>query len=274
MALALLAAGVPQAVVLEPVANMYSKPTEDSDVVSQAIYASPVSIIGEQPGWFHVRTPDDYTGWMPAGDARRVEKPYGSAGKMARVESLFANIYREPDVTKHAPRITVPFETRLVVFSVPSGDDRWLEVRLPDDRLGWLQQGDVSFDEKPLSIDAVIALSRRFLGLPYTWGGTSTFGYDCSGFVQMLCRRRGVVTPRDADQQAAWSGVVPVGREELEPGDLLFFGSAPDHITHTGMYIGRHEFINATTWSHPVVQICDLRDPHWTRLLVACRRLK
>jgi hypothetical protein len=40
------------------------------------------------------------------------------------------------------------------------------------------------------------------------------------------------------------------------------------------MYIGGGQFINATTWSHPVVQICDLGDPHWSNLLVACRRLK
>ena len=59
-----------------------------------------------------------------------------------------------------------------------------------------------------------------------------------------------------------------------KPGDLLFFGSAADHITHTGMYIGEGKFINVTTWIHPVAQICDLGDPHWTRLLVACRRLK
>ena len=168
MALALLAASVPQAAVIKPVANMYSKPTEDSDVVSQAIYGSGIGIIEEQSGWLHVRTPDDYTGWMAASDARRVsaeEKLYASAGRVARVESLFAHIYREPNVTKHQPLITVPFETRLEVIAEPEDEERWL------------QRGDVSFDSKPLSIEAAIALSRRFLGLPYTWGGTSSFGY-------------------------------------------------------------------------------------------------
>jgi hypothetical protein len=180
----------------------------------------------------------------------------------------------EPNVTKRRPLLTVPFETRLEVIAEPQDNWRWLEVRLPDDRSGWLQRGDVSFESQPLSVDAAIELSRRFLGLPYTWGGTSTFGYDCSGFTQMLCRRRGTLMPRDADLQASWQGVVPVKREDLKPGDLLFFGSAADHITHTGLYIGEGKFINATTWIRPVVQICDLSDPHWTRLLVACRRLK
>jgi hypothetical protein len=277
MALAFLAAAAPQAVVLKPAANMYAQPSDDAEVVSQAIYGTTIGVTETRPGWLHVRTPDDYTGWMPAGDLRRLgsgEPPYASGRRVARVESLFANIYSESDIARRRPLITVPFETRLEVIAEPPGDDRWLEVRLPDDRSGWLQRGDISFATEPLSIATAIELSRRFLGLPYTWGGASSFGYDCSGFTQMLCRRRGTTIPRDADVQAAWQGMVPVKREDLKPGDLLFFGSAADRITHTGMYIGEDKFINATTWIHPVVQICDLGDPHWTRLLVACRRLK
>jgi len=288
MAMALLAwfapNASPQAVIVKPVANMYAQPSEDAEVVSQGIYGSTIGVIEERSGWLHIRTADDYTGWMPGADARRLgtaDQPYALAGRVAQVESLFAHIYREPDVARHQPLLTVPFETRLEVIAEPTGHEghegnaaRWLEVRLPDDRSGWLQRGDVSFDAQPLTVEAAIALGRRFLGLPYTWGGTSSFGYDCSGFTQMLCRRRGVLIPRDADLQAAWKGVVPVSREDLKPGDLLFFGSAADHITHTGMYIGESKFINVTTWIHPVTQICDLGDPHWTRLLVACRRLK
>jgi len=267
----------PAAVVLQPVVNMYKQPAEDSEVVSQAIYGSTVRALEQRSGWLHVSTADDYTGWIPAAAARRVtaaEKSYASAGRVAQVDALFAHVYQEPDVTRRRPLLTVPFETRLEVIAEPADQPRWLQVRLPDDRSGWLQRGDVIFDLQPLSISAAIELSRRFMGLPYTWGGASSFGYDCSGFTQMLCRRRGVRMPRDADQQAAWQGVTTVRREELQPGDLLFFGSAPDHITHTGMYIGEGKFINATTWLHPVIQICELSDPHWSHLLVACRRVK
>jgi cell wall-associated NlpC family hydrolase len=272
MTLALFAASTP-AVVIRPAANMYAQPDENTEVVSQAIYAANVSVIDERPGWLHVRTADEYTGWMAVEDVRR-EKPYAVSGQVAQVAELFAHIYYEPNVTKRRPLITVPFETRLEIIAEPQDNPRWLEVRLPDDRAGWLQRGDVSFDTQPLSIGQTIELSRRFLGLPYTWGGASSFGYDCSGFTQMLCRRRGTLISRDADQQAVWQGVTPLKREELQPGDLLFFGSGPDHITHTGMYIGAGQFVNATTWMHPVIQICDLGDPHWSHLLVACRRLK
>ena len=57
-------------------------------------------------------------------------------------------------------------------------------------------------------------------------------------------------------------------------GDLLYFGSSPAKITHTGIYMGQGRFINATTHETPMVRIDDLNDPYWTKLLVAMRRLK
>jgi cell wall-associated NlpC family hydrolase len=271
--LAMFAAALSNAVVLRPVANMYSHPTDNANVVSQAIYGSNVTVLEEKDGWAHIRTADDYTGWTSLSDLRTGE-PYATQGHVGAVKNLFAHIYREPDVTAHAPLITVPFETRLEVVEDPKANTRWLRVRLPDSRPGWVQSGDLSFDAKPLSIPEMIALSKRFLGLPYTWGGTSTFGYDCSGFMQMLNRQRGINVPRDAQPQADWSGVVPVTRKDLQPGDLLYFGSSDKHITHTGMYIGDGKFINATTHQTPTVQIDNLDDPHWTQLLVAMRRVK
>ena len=74
--------------------------------------------------------------------------------------------------------------------------------------------------------------------------------------------------------QADWRGVVPVKRADLQPGDLLFFGSSPSKITHTGMYIGSGKFIHDTTHDHPGVQISVLDDQPWTKLLVAARRIK
>lgn len=273
--MALLAANVTHGVVVKPVANMYSRPSDDADVVSQAIYASNVTLVEEQAGWASVRTADDYTGWLPLASLKRLaanEPRYASTGRVARVASLFANIYREADVTRHQPIVTVPFDTWLEVIESHEAQGRWLPVRLPDDHPGWLQRGDVTLDLQPLTIVETIALSRRFLGLPYFWGGASTFGFDCSGFTQMLCRMRGVTIPRDSSVQARWEGAVPVDRRDLQPGDLLYFGESK--ITHTGMYIGDGKFISATTHERPVVQISDLADPYWDKLFVTARRIK
>src|ERR1035437_5638922 len=277
--LALFAAAAPTAVVLQPVANMYSRPSADADVVSQAIYGANVGIVEQKDGWAHIRTADDYLGWTPL-SALLPGKPYAASGRVAEVHSLFAHIYRESSVTRHAPLVTVPFESRLEVVAEPTENLQWfqvrpwLQVRLPDDRTGWVQAGDVSLDPKPLSIAETLEFSKRFLGLPYTWGGTSSYGYDCSGFSQMLGRRRGVTLPRDAQPQAEWSGVSSVDRQNLQPGDLLYFGASEKKITHTGIYLGGGKFINATTHLTPMVRPDDLSDKHWTNLLVAARRLK
>jgi len=269
-AVALLAAS-PDAAVLKPVANMYSAATEDTDVVSQALYGVNVTCLEEKDGLVKVRTPDDYTGWMPAAWLRR-GRAYATEGRVAQVDSLFANLYREPDVTKHQPVLVLPFETRLEVVAEPEDNQRWIQVRLVDEGLAWVQRGDLTFDAQPLSAEAAIELSRRFLGLPYLWGGTSSFGFDCSGFVQMLYRRRGILIPRDAQPQARWEGFVPVERQDLRPGDLLFFGRSLDRISHTGLYLGDGLFINATTYQRPMVRIDNLEEERWTQIYVAARR--
>jgi hypothetical protein len=269
-----LAAAVMNAVVTAPVLNMYSQPGDDVDVVSQAIYGTNVGILERQDAWAKIQTSDGYTGWAPLSHLIRSERPYAASGRIANVESLFAHIYREPSVMKQRPLLTVPFETRLVMIAE---DEGWLNVRLPDNASGWIQRGDVTFDAKPATVNETILLARRFLGLPYTWGGTSSYGFDCSGFTQMLCRRRGVSIPRDARPQAEWSGVAAVAKEDLQPGDLVYFGKgegADRKITHTGMYIGAGEFIHATAHERPVVQISRLDHPHWTEVYICARRLK
>ncbi len=279
-AVLLMASAIAQTrgVVVAPVLDMMSKPTADADVVSQARYGSVVQWEQEEGGWVQIRTPgDDYKGWVPATGLRKAAagESYAEGGKVAMVESLRAHVYREASVTKHAPVLTLPYETRLEVVSEPPGDNgRWIEVKLADGKRGWIQRGDVSLDSKTLGIEELAVLSKRFLGLPYTWGGTSSFGYDCSGFTQMLVRRGGVLMPRDAQPQADWEQMQKVERGELKAGDLLYFGSSVKKITHTGFYLGGGEFIHSTTNTHPVLQVSKLDDQPWTKLFVAARRWK
>ena len=173
------------------------------------------------------------------------------------------------------PLLQLPWESRLeVIPGKVDGGGGWLQVRLVTGQMAYVQQGDVSANFSSLGIDETLALARKFLGITYTWGGISSFGYDCSGFTQMLTRQRGIFMPRDADVQASWSGVVQVDRRDLKAGDLIFFGASAADITHTGMYLGGGEFIHDTVHAHPGVQISKLDDMPWTKLLVAARRVK
>jgi peptidoglycan hydrolase CwlO-like protein len=87
---------------------------------------------------------------------------------------------------------------------------------------------------------AVVAYASQFMGVPYLWGGTTPSGFDCSGFVQYVYAHFGVSLPRVSQSQ---QGVgTAVSRQNLQPGDLVFFGSPAYHV---GIYVGNGSYINA-----------------------------
>jgi SH3-like domain-containing protein len=262
-------------VVTQPIIDMFAHAASDTEVTSQVLYGTGVLSLEKHGDWIRIRTADDYTGWVSTAVLRsQGGDAYARGATAVQVAGLSANVYREPSVTHHAP-LLLPWESRLeIVANAASRDDRWLKVRLVDGQFAWVQRGDVASAAAPLTIDETLQLARRFMGITYTWGGVSTFGFDCSGFTQMLVRQRGIEMPRDASVQAAWAGVAPVERKDLKPGDLLFFGPSASLITHTGMYLGNGEFIHDTVHDHPGVQISRLDEMPWTQLLVAARRVK
>lgn len=90
------------------------------------------------------------------------------------------------------------------------------------------------------SSNAVIAYASNYLGVPYVYGGTTPSGFDCSGFVQYVFAHFGVSLPRVSEDQQNVGTLV--SRGNLQPGDLVFFGS-PAH--HVGIYVGGGNMINA-----------------------------
>ena len=92
----------------------------------------------------------------------------------------------------------------------------------------------------PSSPVAVRALTQ--LGVPYRLGGTDPSGFDCSGLVQWSFAGLGVAVPRTTEEQMTWFR--PVNREELAPGDLVFFRLPQPHV---GIYLGAGEFVHAPT---------------------------
>ena len=262
-------------VVLNNVANLFGEPDTGGELVTQAIVGTILAIEKSIDGWRHVHLPDQYHAWIEAEHLREYaqgEPAYASEGQIAEIQELLAFLHNQPDDTSRAPVMQVTIGARL---EVAKEYDERVRVRLPDGRALWMRRNDVAIKEagspRPRgTAQQVLETARRFLGLPYLWGGTTPLGIDCSGFVQLSYHLHGVSLLRDSSIQYTQPGLLPVEKEELEPGDLVFFGRKS--ITHVGLVLGNGEFIHATTHLRPVVQISRLDEAHWTELYWGARR--
>ncbi|HUQ23111.1 MAG TPA: NlpC/P60 family protein [Gaiellaceae bacterium] len=112
----------------------------------------------------------------------------------------------------------------------------------------------------------VVGVAMQFLGVPYVWGGASPSGFDCSGLIMYAYSQVGVSLPHHAASQYGMG--VAVSRDQLQPGDLVFFNG----LGHAGIYIGGGQFIHAPH-SGDVVKISSLSDSWYAATWVGARRL-
>jgi cell wall-associated NlpC family hydrolase len=262
------------AAVRVTVAPVLAARSMTSEQVTQALLGAPVRILERTARWARIRMEDEYEGWI-AISGLGAHLP--DAAEWVSMTDLCVNLRTRPEYRMPACQ-TAFIGTKLPLRVREPG---WLGVLLPTGRLGWLEEhrGSISArdTQKPEPAPAeVLATARRFLGVPYLWGGCSPLGLDCSGFVQLVYRLHGVRLPRDADQQAGVGSAISEGDNglpmALTPGDAVFFcsESSRDRITHVGLALEDGCFIHAAGGDS--VRINRLADRPYAERLVAARR--
>jgi len=125
----------------------------------------------------------------------------------------------------------------------------------------------------PLDKQKLLEDAKYFKGGKYVWGGTTPKGFDCSGYVQYLYKKHNINLPRTAWAQSKKG--VPVKKENLQKGDLLFFLTDKKRgipVTHVGIYIGNGNFIHAASKKKGII-ISPITHGSYARCFVSAKRV-
>jgi len=237
------------------VINLRKNPEHSAELISQAILGTPVKILKENNSWLLVQTPDRYIAWTEKSsitmfDVEEIESWRNSVRVIFLVNSgwVYGNELESEVVGDLV-------SGSILVTNGKSGN--YTKVAFPDGREGVVRSANVKdltlwLKEDTLSEDRIMGTAVTYLGLPYLWGGSSSKSVDCSGFVQSVYFRNGIILSRDASLQAGHGDIIDInkGFGSLKRGDLLFFGSKKDkrsRVTHVAIYLGDSEFVHASS---------------------------
>lgn len=234
---------------------------------TQAVYGDEVRILETSGDWVKVAVARQqspgakhgYPGWVPARqlvenrEFDRALDVHGTAIVTARTTKVTAR--PTGGAVEH-----VPFNAELPVLA--RAGDR-VRVALPDGAKGWAPTRDIDFHRagtgpKKPKPSQLVSTAKDFLGVRYLWGGTSSSGFDCSGFTHAVYRAHGIAIPRDSGPQSRAGKTVRA--KDLAVGDLIFFAGKGGRgaVHHVGIYIGHGKMIHAPNASKSV-EIVDWR---------------
>jgi hypothetical protein len=236
------------------VCNLRAVPDHTSELVSQVMMGTPLKVLEFRNKFYQVQTPEQYLGWMDAKGLQLLTDQEMESWKMSKRYFYYELSGYAYDAPGHKGEAV----TDLVLGDLFEGDrevEGFLKIGTPDGRFGYVRQTDcISFDNwnfpEP-DVGPVLAFARKLMGSPYLWGGASVKAADCSGFTKLLYYTQGIILARDASQQARYGEPIGIGKvENLEPGDLLFFGASAERITHVGIHLGNGDFIHSSGRVH------------------------
>jgi len=224
-----------QAVILPAVAPVHKEPSFISEMISQALMWETVKIQEAYENWYQIKMEDGYDGW--------IHSFYLEFRKSLKVEHTFVTdrsvpVFYEIDQLNSLATL-LSYGTYV---PIAEKTDDYLKIYLPDGKTGYMKpQKQV----EKTSREIIIELATSLLAVPYLWGGKSSFGYDCSGFVQMALKTAGIPIQRDTSLQIKTKDLKKINIDEAEPGDLLFF-LENNRTNHVAFLLGGGKIIHCS----------------------------
>ena len=209
-----------QFVIRALVAPCYSEPSFTSSITTEAVYGETVSVVDIKNDWLFIEQDDGYESW--------IKGFYGTFEKIP-FKSQFMAIEKNP----------LPFGARLT---------------FKNDKYFTVNGEEYKFKKKPAILypgkkqnKSLLNNARSLIGCPYRWGGKTSLGFDCSGFVQTVYLSTGLSLPRDSWQQSDYFKNQKIDGNISKPGDLHFFGKK-GKISHVGISTGGLNIIHCQGW--------------------------
>ncbi|MEH7237262.1 C40 family peptidase [Bacillus sp. JJ1562] len=132
-------------------------------------------------------------------------------------------------------------------------------------------QAESNVQDREQILKELVSDSYNFIGIPYLWGGTTTAGFDCSGFVAFMHAKHGIDIPRNTSAGYYTMGTT-VREANLQPGDLVFFDiNKTGRISHVGFYVGDNKFISAT--SSKGIAVVSMDNSYWSKYYEGAKRV-
>ena len=273
------------------VINTRYGPDHAAEMATQAGLGTPLKVLKKERGHYFVRTPDNYLSWTESAGVTLLTKTefenWQTAEKLIYTD-LYGQAYSEASET------SLPISDLVAgnIMQLISESNGFYKISFPDKRMAYISVKKARlFDQwKDLpdpGAEEILRTARNFLGIPYLWGGTSVKGMDCSGFTKTSYFLNGIVLPRDASQQALVGEKLDIhagdtvdiakSLKTLKAGDLLFFAANKQtrRVTHTAIYIGNGEFIQAAglVRINSMIKGAKNYDDFQSRTMVGARRM-
>lgn len=240
-------------IVNKTVINIFKEPRTNSERISQAKIGEPLEELKSEKDFVYVRSLDKYEGWVIKDGLSYYSSTQDFFGE---VVLTFKDPFSIVVNTSNFRPTIVPMGSFLPL--VRKEKEKFV-IKLPNGNEAVSFRGDPSnFREelpfkKVFKREKVLTVARSLLNAPYLWGGTTPFGLDCSGFVQLVYRVCGYNLRRDANLQFKYDGK-PIKPEEAKTGDLVFFSTKREEVDHVAIVISKEEIVHSTKKYNRVVK--------------------
>lgn len=197
------------------IAQIRKEPSDKAELVSQVLFGEPCQTISNIGKWTELKTlNDDY---------------YGFADSNQLLTGIYQNVQRSKLICiKNQAFITIKNSK----IPIPFGGELNKEI-IENHKIKY--NANDFIEPKISNKDKLNSYLKKWLGVPYLWGGKSTWGADCSGFVQTIFKILDIPLPRDAYQQAEIGENIELNQTQL--GDLAFFKNKENKIVHVGIIL-------------------------------------